>query len=76
MDLKYELTQHPAVCHTIDGGGPPYIHHQKPPEVKFPGEPLFAEVPDDLSEEEKENTEYAEIEAENSEEHTGETEED
>ena len=27
MDLKYELTQHPAVRHTIDGGGPPYIHH-------------------------------------------------
>lgn len=31
MDLKYELPQHPAIRHTIDGGGPPYIHHQKKP---------------------------------------------
>jgi len=76
MDLKYELTQHPAIRHTIDGGGPPYIHHQEKPEVKFPGEPLFAEVPDDLSEEEKENAEYAEIEAETPEEHPGEPEKD
>ena len=26
MDLKYELTDHPAIRHTVDGGGPPYIH--------------------------------------------------
>ena len=42
MDLKYELTDHPAIRHTIDGGGPPYIHHQEKPEPKFQGEPLFA----------------------------------
>ena len=48
MDLKYELTEHPAIRHTIDGGGPPYIHHQEKPEPKFPGEPLFAEIPDEM----------------------------
>ena len=74
MDLKYELTQHPAIRHTIDGGGPPYIHHQEKPDVKFPGEPLFAELTDDLSDEEKENAEYAETEE--SQEHPGESEED
>ena len=42
MDLKYELTEHPAIRHTIDGGGPPYIHHQENPEPKFPAESLFA----------------------------------
>ena len=29
MDLKYELTQHPAIRHTVDGGGPPYIHKRE-----------------------------------------------
>lgn len=76
MDLKYELTQHPAIRHTLDGGGPPYIHHQEKPEVKFPGEPLFAEVPDDLSEEEKEIKAYEEPETEEPQEHPGEPEED
>ena len=40
MDLKYELTDHPAIRHTVDGGGPPYIHHgtAEPP---ITGEPLF-----------------------------------
>lgn len=77
MDLKYELTQHPAIRHTIDGGGPPYIHHQAVPEVKFPGEPLFAEPPDDLSEEEKEIEAYEEPqEPEEAPEHPGEPEED
>ena len=42
MDLKYELTQHPAIRHTVDGGGPPYIHHQKKPKNWLPGKPLFA----------------------------------
>ncbi len=59
MDLKYELTQHPAIRHTIDGGGPPYIHHQKKPQNWLPGKPLF-----DLGaitlEEEKENSDYEE----------------
>ena len=38
MDLKYELTQHPAIRHTVDGGGPPYIHKGK---QAFTGTPLF-----------------------------------
>ena len=41
MDLKYDLTKHPAVCYTIDGGGPPYIHHQEKPKTWLPGKPLF-----------------------------------
>ena len=40
MDEKYELIEHPAIRYTMDGGGPPYIHHGtvEPP---IPGEPLF-----------------------------------
>ncbi|NCB62833.1 MAG: type IV secretory system conjugative DNA transfer family protein [Clostridia bacterium] len=38
MDLKYELIQHPAIRHTVDGGGPPYIHHKK---ARLQGKPLF-----------------------------------
>ena len=57
MDLKYELTEHPAIRHTIDGGGPPYIHHQEKPEPKFQGEPLFAPE-NDTSDEEKETELY------------------
>ena len=57
MDLKYELTEHPAIRHTIDGGGPPYIHHQEKPEPKFQGEPLFA-LETDTSDEEKETELY------------------
>ena len=41
MDLKYELTKHPAVRHTVDGGGPPYIHHQKKPKNWLSSKPLF-----------------------------------
>ncbi len=44
MDLKYELMNHPAIHHTSDGGGPPYIHHQKKPNTWLSGVPLF--VPD------------------------------
>ena len=62
MDLKYELTEHPAIRHTIDGGGPPYIHHQEKPEPKFPGEPLFAEITDEMSDDEKETADYEEPE--------------
>ena len=40
MDLKYELTQHPAIRHTVDGGGPPYIHKGKQAPA-FTGTPLF-----------------------------------
>ena len=40
MDEKYELMEHPAIRYTMDGGGPPYIHHgtAEPP---IPGKPLF-----------------------------------
>lgn len=77
MDLKYELTEHPAIRHTIDGGGPPYLHRQEKPDVKFPGEPLFAEITDDLSEEEKEIEAYEEPqEPEEPPEHPGAPEED
>ena len=54
MDLKYELTDHPAIRHTVDGGGPPYIHKgkQKP---AFSGTPFFQVFSADTSHEEKEN---------------------
>ena len=52
MDLKYELTQHPAIGHTSDGGGPPYIHHQKKPDTWLPGEPLFISEDADTEKEE------------------------
>ena len=51
MDLKYDLTKHPAVCHTVDGGGPPYIHHQKKPNTWLPGAALFAPEADQNKEE-------------------------
>ena len=57
MDLKYELTDHPAIRYTVDGGGPPYIHHQEKPELKFQGEPLFAPETE-ISDEEKEIETY------------------
>ena len=41
MDLKYELSEHPAIHHTVDGGGAPYIHHQKKTQNRFSGKPLF-----------------------------------
>ncbi len=41
MDLKYDLTKHPAVRYTVDGGGPPYIHHQEKPQTWLPGKPFF-----------------------------------
>ena len=54
MDLKYDLMKHPAIGHTVDGGGPPYIHHQKKPETWFSGAALFAPEADT----EKEETEH------------------
>ena len=45
MDLKYDLMKHPAIRYTIDGGGPPYIHHQAKPANWSSGKPLF--VPED-----------------------------
>ena len=59
MDLKYELTQHPAIRHTVDGGGPPYIHHQKKPKNWLPGKPLF-DLGANTFEQEKENSDYEE----------------
>lgn len=55
MDLKYELTDHPAIRHTVDGGGPPYIHkgRHKP---AFQGIPLFQAFSAGTSDEEKENS--------------------
>ena len=50
MDLKYELTEHPAYRHTVDGGAAPYIHHQKKTENTLSGRPLF--VPESESEKE------------------------
>ena len=54
MDLKYELADHPAIRHTVDGGGPPYIHkgRHKP---AFSGTPLFQAFSADTSDEAKEN---------------------
>ena len=60
MDLKYELMNHPAIHHTSDGGGPPYIHHQKKPNTWLPGAPLFAPEADT----EKEDFEHERYEQE------------
>ena len=51
MDLKYELMNHPAIHHTSDGGGPPYIHHQEKPKTWLSGTPLFAPDADTQKEE-------------------------
>ena len=54
MDLKYELSQHPAIRHTVDGGGPPYIHKGKQ-EPAFTGTPLFQAFSAEELDESKEN---------------------
>lgn len=54
MDLKYELTQHPAIRHTVDGGGPPYIHKGKQ-EPAFTGTPFFQAFSAEERNESKEN---------------------
>ena len=61
LDLKYELTEHPAIRHTADGGGPPYIHHQKEPKTWLSGAPFF--VPESPSTE-MEETEHEQFEEE------------
>ena len=65
MDLKYELTKHPAIRYTVDGGGPPYIHHQKKPINWLSGKPLFVLGAENFYEA-KENATYEE-----SQEHSG-----
>ena len=50
MDLKYDLTKHPAVRYTVDGGGPPYIHHQEKPKSWLSGNPVFVPEADDRKE--------------------------
>lgn len=54
MDLKYELTQHPAIRHTVDGGGPPYIYHRSQAPA-FTGIPLFMAFSAEESNENEEN---------------------
>ena len=55
LDLKYELMNHPAIRHTADGGGPPYIHHQDKPKTWLPGTALFAPEEADINKEEIEH---------------------
>ena len=58
LDLKYALTKPPAVGHTVDGGGPPYIHHQKKPKTWLQGKPLFTpEADTEMEETEHERSE-------------------
>ena len=61
LDLKYELMDHPAIRHTADGGGPPYIHRQTKPKTWLPGAALFA--PEDAHIK-KEDTEHEQSEEE------------
>lgn len=51
MDLKYDLMKHPAIGHTVDGGGPLYIHHQKKPKTWLTGAALFVPEADTETEE-------------------------
>ena len=53
MDLKYELTDHPAIRYTVDGGGPPYLHKDKQTPA-FPGYPLFQAYSADATQNQKE----------------------
>ena len=55
LDLKYELMNHPAIRHTADGGGAPYIHHQEKPKTWLPGTALFAPEDADIPKEEPEH---------------------
>ena len=43
LDLKYDLTKHPAVRYTVDGGGQPYIHKTDVKREMLQGRRLFAE---------------------------------
>lgn len=42
LDLKYDLTKHPAIKYTVDGGGKPYIHKTYVKKEMLQGSPLFA----------------------------------
>ena len=53
MDLKYDLMKHPAIRHTVDGGGPPYIHHQAKPANWSSGKPLFVPADEEYNNKEK-----------------------
>ena len=54
MDLKYELTEHPAIRHTVDGGGTSYIHHGHNTTPAIPGTPFFQVISADETNKEKE----------------------
>lgn len=54
MDLKYELTEHPAIRYTADGGGAPYIHHGHNTTPVIPGTPFFQVISADETNKEKE----------------------
>ena len=54
MDLKYELTEHPAIRYTVDGGGAPYIHHGHNTTPAIPGTPFFQVISADKTNKEKE----------------------
>lgn len=54
MDLKYELTEHPAIPYTVDGGGAPYIHHGHNTTPAIPGTPFFQVISADETNKEKE----------------------
>lgn len=54
MDLKYELTEHPAIRYTVDGGGAPYIHHGHNTTPAIPGTPFFQVITTDETNKEKE----------------------
>lgn len=54
MDLKYELTEHPAIRYTADGGGAPYIHHGHNITPAIPGTPFFQVISADETNKEKE----------------------
>ena len=60
LDLKYELMDHPAIRHTVDGGGPPYIHHQTKPETWLSGASLFVPEDADIKKEEPEHERFEE----------------
>ena len=54
MDLKYELTEHPAIRYTADGGGAPYIHHGHNTTPTISGTPFFQVISADETNKEKE----------------------
>ena len=53
MDLKYELTEHPAIRYTADGGGAPYIHHGHNTTPAIPVTPFFQVISADDTNKEK-----------------------